>query len=509
LTGLATATNGTTTQNLTFTYDRNGDRLSVNDSVSGNSLSYTYDQESRLTSAISSTTTVASYSYDGDGLRQSKTVGSTTTTFTWDQSGSLPLLLQAGSTSYIDGPDGHPIEQITGSTPSYYLYDALGSVRGVLSATGGYTGYSYDAYGTIPSGNRPTGDYFGFAGEYTDAETGFEYLQARYYDPNTGEFISVDPLKDLTDQPYAYAGDNPLSATDPTGLTSCGWLQWACDAQTAIVDFLTNPGSPETTAALNKANDELDLGTSLDKLHDYIRNSPPGKDTYIALLFASGIFDGLTFNQYSHLAQAFGVTVVSCSGAYKAGQVASVGVNVILAVVTGGADAEADASVEVGIGRILLRETGGAAPGPANFMEASDQFFLNASRRQDIDPNGWFDVIAHGTPDIIEIQTANGPMEVDSRIAARLIEQSPGYHAGQNIRLLSCSTGACATGFAQNLANKLGVKVIAPTDLLWAYSNGRLVVAAGKYVVLPNGVTAFVPDLSRLGVFRIFLPGKP
>jgi RHS repeat-associated protein len=363
LTGLTTTTNGATTQNLSFTYDRNGDRLSVNDSVSGSSLSYTYDQENRLTSAISGTTTLASYSYDGDGLRQSKTVGSTTTTFTWDQSGSLPLLLQAGSTSYIDGPDGHPIEQITGSTPSYYLYDALGSVRGVLSATGGYTGYSYDAYGTIPSGNRPTGDYFGFAGEYTDAETGFEYLQARYYDPNTGEFISVDPLKDLTDQPYAYAGDNPLSATDPTGLTSCGWLQWACDAQTAIVDFLTNPGSPETTAALNKANDELDLGTSLDKLHDYIRNSPPGKDTYIALLFASGIFDGLTFNQYSHLAQAFGVTIASCSSAYEAWQTASIGINLVLVIASGGTDEEADAA-EIGVirGRWIYRPTRTGTP---------------------------------------------------------------------------------------------------------------------------------------------------
>jgi RHS repeat-associated protein len=223
LTGLATTTNGATTQNRTFTYDRNGDRLTQHDSVSGSNLSYTYDQANRLTAAISGTTTLATYSYDGDGLRQSKTVGSTTTSFVWDRSGSLPLLVEATSplttTYYLDGPDGHPIEQITGSTPSYYLYDALGSVRGVLSASGSITAsYSYDPYGAITSGNTPTTDYFGFAGEYTDAETGFEYLQARYYDPATGQFISVDPLKDLTGQPYAYAGDNPLTWTDSTVL---------------------------------------------------------------------------------------------------------------------------------------------------------------------------------------------------------------------------------------------------------------------------------------------------
>ncbi len=242
LTGLVTTTNGATTQNLSFTYDRNGDRLTQHDSVSGASATYGYDQENRLTS-FSGGGHTASYNYDGDGLRQSKTVDSTTTSFTWDQSGSLPLLLQAGSTSYIDGPDGHPIEQITGSTPSYYLYDALGSVRGVLSATGGYTGYSYDAYGAITNGNTPTADYFGFAGEYTDAETGFEYLQARYYDPATGEFISVDPLKDITGQPYAYGGDNPLTWTDPTGLDNCGWdpVCWLLQGSMALVNGISTP----------------------------------------------------------------------------------------------------------------------------------------------------------------------------------------------------------------------------------------------------------------------------
>jgi RHS repeat-associated protein len=40
----------------------------------------------------------------------------------------------------------------------------------------------------------------------------------RYYDPGTGQFLSVDPLVDETGQPYAYAGDDPVNETDPTGL---------------------------------------------------------------------------------------------------------------------------------------------------------------------------------------------------------------------------------------------------------------------------------------------------
>jgi RHS repeat-associated protein len=41
----------------------------------------------------------------------------------------------------------------------------------------------------------------------------------RYYDPATGQFLSVDPLVDATGQPYAYTGDDPANGTDPLGLS--------------------------------------------------------------------------------------------------------------------------------------------------------------------------------------------------------------------------------------------------------------------------------------------------
>jgi hypothetical protein len=40
----------------------------------------------------------------------------------------------------------------------------------------------------------------------------------RYYDPATGQFLSVDPLVDATGQPYAYTGDDPVNCTDKIGL---------------------------------------------------------------------------------------------------------------------------------------------------------------------------------------------------------------------------------------------------------------------------------------------------
>lgn len=141
-------------------------------------------------------------------------------------------------------------------------------------------------------------------------------------------------------------------------------------------------------------------------------------------------------------------------------------------------------------------------------MEASDDFYLNAAKRSDIDPNGTFDVVAHGSTHQIEVMTANGPVLVDQRVAARLIQNSPSYTAGQPVRLLSCSTGACDVGFAQNLPNKLGVTVEAPTDLVWAYQDGSMVVAP-RLSANPLSRNFNYPSLSRQVSFRTFTPGKP
>jgi hypothetical protein len=99
-----------------------------------------------------------------------------------------------------------------------------------------------------------------------------------------------------------------------------------------------------------------------------------------------------------------------------------------------------------------------AAPGPVNLRGNGDQFFKNAAKRADIDPNGSFDVIAHGSAQNIEVMTAKGPVTVDQRVAGRLIESSPGYTTGQPVRLLSCDAGACDAGFAQTLPTKWGYR---------------------------------------------------
>lgn len=49
---------------------------------------------------------------------------------------------------------------------------------------------------------------------------GLYYLRARYYDPTTAQFMSVDPLAPITRAAYSYAADSPLNAIDPAGLSA-------------------------------------------------------------------------------------------------------------------------------------------------------------------------------------------------------------------------------------------------------------------------------------------------
>jgi hypothetical protein len=64
----------------------------------------------------------------------------------------------------------------------------------------------------------------------------------RYYDPATGEFISVDPDVGETGQPFAYANDDPVNGIDPDGL-DCGFFSFACAAYDATAGAVRNTGS--------------------------------------------------------------------------------------------------------------------------------------------------------------------------------------------------------------------------------------------------------------------------
>jgi RHS repeat-associated protein len=135
---------------------------------------------------------------------------------------------------YLYGPGGIPFEQVTTAGTVTYLHaDQLGSIRMLTDSTGKSVGTAtYAAYGTRTA--TGTTSAFGYAGQYTDTESGLQWLRARYYDPTTGQFLTVDPLAAATGARYAYAGGNPITGADPSGLDWYNPLTWTGDTYDVI-----------------------------------------------------------------------------------------------------------------------------------------------------------------------------------------------------------------------------------------------------------------------------------
>jgi RHS repeat-associated protein len=239
----ATAPTGATK----YSFDSEGDRTATTP-ASGTASSYGYDQAAQLTSYTGPGGS-ATYAYDGDGLLTNKTVGGTTSTLTWDDSQTVPDLLTDGTNSYLYGPGGTAIEQIGASASYWFVHDQVGSTLALLSATGTVVGsYSYTPYGVATFSGTVTTP-LQYTGQYTDSVSGLVYLRARYYDPHTALFITVDPDLGQTGLPYAYTGDSPLTYTDLLGLCG-GFFGFVCSTATFVANHAGDIGSALGTIAL-------------------------------------------------------------------------------------------------------------------------------------------------------------------------------------------------------------------------------------------------------------------
>ena len=116
-------------------------------------------------------------------------------------------------------------------TPYYYKRDLQGDVMEVLDAEGTCVAYYYyDMWGALLSGGSLSGIEIDIAtinpiryrGYYYDTETGFYYLNSRYYDPTACRFINADTITDgkaglLGYNLFVYAANDPINNVDPSG----------------------------------------------------------------------------------------------------------------------------------------------------------------------------------------------------------------------------------------------------------------------------------------------------
>ncbi len=117
------------------------------------------------------------------------------------------------------------ISRREGTAASYYIYDGGLSVRALTNEAGTVTDtLVFDAFGNESSMTGSSDNPYGFQGEEQD-ETGLIYLRARYMDPETGRFMSMDTYGgNLTDpvsqNRYLFANSNPVKYRDPSGHNS-------------------------------------------------------------------------------------------------------------------------------------------------------------------------------------------------------------------------------------------------------------------------------------------------
>jgi RHS repeat-associated protein len=229
-----TGPSGTTT--ITPQYDAAGNTINRDTKIgtaAPTSQAFGYDAEGRThtVGAKAGGTGSATYLYDADGglLLQKSTANNILYLF----GGAEQLTLDNAENTvsglrYYTHPDGTTIVRSSTGKLTYHPTNPQHTAQLQVDASSlAVTRRSFDPYGA-PRGTLPTvwADNRGYLGQPTDPTTGLDLLGARNYDATLGRFLSVDPVLEAGDPSqmggYAYAGDDPVNGSDPTGLSALG-----------------------------------------------------------------------------------------------------------------------------------------------------------------------------------------------------------------------------------------------------------------------------------------------
>ena len=216
-----------------FVYDANGN--TIQRSVNGTIQNFVYDVDNRLIEVRdASNNLIATYTYDPFGRRIKKSVfpaggGQGVDTFyLYSDEGLIGEYDNTGNQIRIFGykPDStwstDPLFMREGGNIYFYHNDHLGTPQKMTDISGNVVWSStYDAFGkaTVDAASTITSN-LRFPGQYFDAETGWHYNYHRYYDANTGRYVTEDPIGlDSGDvNLFAYVSDNPVNLMDAMGL---------------------------------------------------------------------------------------------------------------------------------------------------------------------------------------------------------------------------------------------------------------------------------------------------
>jgi RHS repeat-associated protein len=240
-----------------FTHDGNGNPTTY----AGTSL--TFDAENRLTSYGGT----MSAGYRSDGARAWKQTAAGRTYFLYD--GFMPVV-ELGADGTVAATNSFGVAGVTsrrtGAQSVFYSLDAQGNVSERLDAGANVlSAYLFAAHGgplTAPAPDDPFG-YKAQWGYYTDQETGLILCTFRYYDPSGGRFLTRDPAGyDGGVNLYAYAANDPVNQSDPTGLWPSKW-RWKIH-QKITRRALANRASARDIEILMQEQEDFDGATQAE-----------------------------------------------------------------------------------------------------------------------------------------------------------------------------------------------------------------------------------------------------
>ena len=208
--------------NTTFVYDMFGNRISS--TTDGMSTNFTYVRGNLLAVVDSNIL----YEYNKDGARFQKTVDGVVTKYFLDGHRIMGENRGTNTIRYFYDIDGLCGIRYNGQNYNV-VRDALGNVVAIIKDAQILARYEYDSLGNCKVynlGNSTIGDVnpFRWKGHYFDTETGFYYINGRYYDPQTASFLDAESVSAV----FADS-DNPL-ALDRNGIACVNTFAFAINA---------------------------------------------------------------------------------------------------------------------------------------------------------------------------------------------------------------------------------------------------------------------------------------
>ena len=229
----------------------------------GKTWTLTWEQGRQLATAkrnTSTSTKTIAYDYDMAGVRSGKTVttknkstGETTVVeYKYTTLSGLLTRMTYGTTAmdFVYDENNQPLAMKYNNTLYYYVLNAQGDVVRIIDGSRNVVAsYSYDPWGKIISSSGTLADInpLRYRGYYYDSETGFYYLQSRYYDPEIGRFINADSYAStdatglLSTNMFAYCENDPVNKSDPTGEVAPILIAMAGGAMVGLAEqFMTD-----------------------------------------------------------------------------------------------------------------------------------------------------------------------------------------------------------------------------------------------------------------------------